>query len=109
MNFTVIRSLRIRNYIVVRMYIKVHVETVDTKDQSSAIVYCVCYVVCQQCRHTQRKLLGWLLKKVMGRNELEILMPSVNSVDIYSICKLMVWVKSSKSQLSKTFFGLKIH
>ena len=27
----------------------------------------------------------WLLKKVMGRNVLEILMPSVNSVDIYSI------------------------
>ena len=53
---------------------------VDTKDQSNAIVYCACYVVCQQCRHTQRKLLGWLLKKVMGRNTrntLEILMPSV--------------------------------
>ena len=27
-----------------------------------------------------RKLLGWLLKKVMGRNALEILMPSVDSV-----------------------------
>ena len=49
------------------------------------IVYCVCYVVCQQSRHTQRKVLGWLLKKVMGRNVLEILMPSVDSVDIYSI------------------------
>ena len=58
---------------------------VDTKDQSNAIVYCVCYVVCRQCRHTQRKLLGWLLKKVMGRNALEILMPSVDSVNIYSI------------------------
>ena len=58
---------------------------VNTKDQSNAIVYCVCYVVCRQCRHMQRKLLGWLLKKVMGRNVLEILMPSVNSVDIYSI------------------------
>ena len=58
---------------------------VDTKDQSNAIVYCVCYVVCQQFRHTQRKLLVWLLKKVMGRNALEILMPSVNSFDIYSI------------------------
>ena len=67
------------------MYIKGHVEIVDTKDQSNAIVYCVCYVVCRQCRHTQRKLLGWLLKKVMGRNVLEILMPSVNSVDIYGI------------------------
>ena len=42
----------------------------------------VCYVVCQQCQHTQRKLLGWLLKKVMGRNALKILMPSVNSVNI---------------------------
>ena len=28
--------------------------------------------------------MGWLLKKVMGDNALEILMPSVNSVDIYS-------------------------
>ena len=46
---------------------------------------CVCYVVGQDCRHTHRKLLGWLLKKVMGRNALEILMPSVNSFDIYSI------------------------
>ena len=89
------------------MYIKGHVKTVDTKDQSNAIVYCVCYVVFQQCRHTQRKLLGWLLKKVMGRNVVEILMPSVPSVDIYSI--YMIWLKSPKSQLSKTFLGLKIH
>ena len=29
------------------MYIKGHVKTVDTKDQSNTIVYCVCYVVCQ--------------------------------------------------------------
>ena len=58
---------------------------VDTKDQSNAIVYCVCYFVCRQCQHTQRKLLGWLLKKVMGRYALEILMPSVDSVNIYSI------------------------
>ena len=28
--------------------IKGHVEMVDTKDQSNAIVYCVCYVVCRQ-------------------------------------------------------------
>ena len=28
--------------------------------------------------------MGWLLKKVMGRNALEILMPGVDSVDIYS-------------------------
>ena len=83
MNFTVIQSLHIRNYIVVQIYIKGHVKMVDTKDQSNAIVYCVCYVVCQQCRHTQRKLLGWLLKKVMDRNVLEILMPSVDSVNIY--------------------------
>ena len=34
---------------------------VDTKDQSNAIVYCVCYVVCQQCQHLQRKLLGYIL------------------------------------------------
>ena len=28
------------------VYIKGHVEMVDTKDQSNAIVYCACYVVC---------------------------------------------------------------
>ena len=33
----------------------------------------------------REKLLGWLLKKVMGSNTLEILMSSVDSVDIYSI------------------------
>ena len=47
---------------------------VDTKDQSNATVYCVCYVVCRQCQHIQRKLIPL--------NALEILMPSV---DIYSI------------------------
>ena len=41
------------------------------------LLYCVCYVVCQQCQHIQRKLIPL--------NALEILMPSVNSVDIYSI------------------------
>ena len=64
------------------MYIKGHVETVDTKDQSNAIVYCVCYVVCQQCKHTQRRLLGWP--------------------------KSQLSLKSPKSQLSKTFSALKI-
>ena len=34
---------------------------VDTNDQSNAIVYCVWYLVCQQCQHIQWKLLGWLL------------------------------------------------
>ena len=58
---------------------------VNTKDKSNAIVCYVCYVVCRQCQHTQRKLLGRLLKKVMGRNALEILMPSVDSVNIFSI------------------------
>ena len=42
------------------MYIKGHVEMVNTKDQSNAIVNCVCYVVCRQCRHIQRKLLKCL-------------------------------------------------
>ena len=32
------------------MYIKGHVEIVDTKDQSNAIVYCVWYLVCRHCR-----------------------------------------------------------
>ena len=55
-----------------------------------------CYVVCRQCRHRQRKLLGWLLmlhcvenvstaSTYIPLNALEILMPSVDSVDIYSI------------------------
>ena len=57
---------------------------VNTKEQSNAIVYCVSYVV-------------WFLKKSMGRNALEILMPSVNSVNIYSI-----WLKS----LSLSFIKL---
>ena len=42
------------------MYIKGHVEMVNTKDQSNAIVNCICYVVCRQCRHIQRKLLKHL-------------------------------------------------
>ena len=78
------------------MYIKGHVEIVDTKDQNNTIVYCVCYVVCRQCRQIQRKLLGWLLmlhcvenvsnaSTYIPLNALEILMLSVNSVNIYSI------------------------
>ena len=55
---------------------------VDTKDQSNAIVYAMLFV---DSVDIQRKLLGWLLKKVMGRNALEILMPSIDSVNIYSI------------------------
>ena len=66
------------------MYIKGHVKTVYTKDQSNAIVYGVCYVVCRQCQHTKRNLLGWLLKKVMGRNPLNI--KEVISTNVYVIC-----------------------
>ena len=29
---------------------------VDTKDQSNAIVYCVCNVVCQHCRHEDQSM-----------------------------------------------------
>ena len=47
-------------YLICCVYIKGHVETVDTKDQSNAIVHCVYYVVCQQCQHIQRKLLKHL-------------------------------------------------
>ena len=51
--------------------------------------------------------MGWLLKKVMGSNALEILMPSVDSVNIYSIYwYVTVWLKSPKSQLSKTFLRI---
>ena len=39
------------------VYIKGHVEMVDTKDQSNAIVYCVCYVVCQHCQHEDQSML----------------------------------------------------
>ena len=38
------------------MYIKGHVKTVDTKDQGNAIMYCVCYVVCQHCRHKDQRM-----------------------------------------------------
>ena len=44
MNLTVIQSLHIRIYIVVQMYIKGHVETVNTKDQNNAIVYAMLFV-----------------------------------------------------------------
>ena len=53
---------------------------VDTKDQSNAIVYCVCYVVCRQCRHTQKKLLGWLLKESYGQKCVDMF--CIDSVDI---------------------------
>ena len=33
------------------IYIKGHVKTVDTKDQSNAIVYHVWYLVCRHCRY----------------------------------------------------------
>ena len=39
------------------VYIKGHVEMVNTKDQSNAIVYCICYVVCQHCRHEDQSML----------------------------------------------------
>ena len=42
------------------MYIKGHVETVDTKDQSNAIVYCVWYLVCKQAMHLMLCLLTLL-------------------------------------------------
>ena len=38
------------------VYIKGHVKTIDTKDQSNAIVYCVWYVVCQHCRHKDQSM-----------------------------------------------------
>ena len=41
------------------------------------IVYAMLFV---DSVNIQRKLFGWLLKKVMGRNALEILIPSVNSI-----------------------------
>ena len=38
------------------VYIKGHVKMVDTKDQSNAIVYFVCYVVCQHCQHEDQRM-----------------------------------------------------
>ena len=38
------------------VYIKGHVETVDTKDQSNAIVYCVWYLFCQHCRYEDQSM-----------------------------------------------------
>ena len=38
------------------MYIKRHVETVDTKDQSNAIVYWVWYLVCWHCRYEDQSM-----------------------------------------------------
>ena len=133
-NFTVIQSLHIRIYIVVQMYIKGHVKTVDTKDQRNAIVYCVCYVVCWHCRyhqsmqcieyyicwHCQHWCL-WLLHNTVYR--VMRCENCINSVNIDSIecirdlclvstvstyIVLIVWLKSPQSQLSQTFCGLKI-
>ena len=38
------------------IYIKGHVEPVNTKDQSNAIVYCVWYLVCQHCRYEDQSM-----------------------------------------------------
>ena len=38
------------------MYIKGHVEKVDTKDQSNAIVYWVWYLVCRHCRYKDQSI-----------------------------------------------------
>ena len=40
------------------VYIKGHVEMVDTKDQSNAIVYWVCYFVCRHCRYKDQSMQG---------------------------------------------------
>ena len=37
-------------------YCKGHVETVDTKDQSNAIVYWVWYLVCRHCRYEDQSM-----------------------------------------------------
>ena len=58
---------------------------VNTKDQSNAIVYCVCYVVCRQCHHIQRKLLGYILAH--------------NFLDIQPIFNLFKVLESSESGL----------
>ena len=60
-NFTVIRSLHIRIYIVVKMYIKGHVKTVDTKDQSNATVYWVWYLVCHTVDMKIKHAVHWML------------------------------------------------
>ena len=47
------------------VYIKGHVKTINTKDQSNAIVYCVCYVVCRHCQYWCLQLLHNTVYRVM--------------------------------------------
>ena len=60
------------------VYIKGHVEMVNTKDQSNAIVYCACYVVCRQCQHIQSKTI-----KMFGGASLSHCMQHVSTVSTY--------------------------
>ena len=45
-------------YLICCVYIKGHVEMVDTKDQSNAIVYWVWYFVCRHCRYKDQSMQG---------------------------------------------------
>ena len=38
------------------VYIKGHVKTVNAKDQSNAIVYCVWYLFCQHCQYKNQSM-----------------------------------------------------
>ena len=114
------------------MYIKGHFETVDTKEQSNAIVYCVCYVVCQHCRYEHQSMQCiecyicqhcrhwclWLLHNAVYRvMRCENCTNSVNidSIEcirdpclVLTVSTYIVWLKSPQSQLFKTPCGLKI-
>ena len=48
------------------VYIKGHVEMVNTKDQNNVFVYCVCYVVCRHCRYWCLWLLHNTVYRVRG-------------------------------------------
>ena len=49
-----------------------------------AVLLCMLCCLLTVLTYTEKTIVG-LLKKVMGRNVLEILMPSVDIFDIYSI------------------------
>ena len=56
---------------------------------------------------------GFSIRKKFWKAETQILCMLKIIFDIFNMLKctqcLMVWLESPKSQLSKTFFGLKIH
>ena len=129
-NFHVIRSLHIRIYIVVWMYIKGHVKTVDTKDQSNAIVYWVWDLFCQHCQYKDQStqciecyvcwgcwykgskqcycvlsMVSCLLTLLIQRSKHAMHQLNIKEVmtqNLLTMSKLLIQLKSPDSELSKT-------